>query len=148
MASETIYLKGKANWVKVFPHNKDKKEEFHGPGGAYTLDLLVDKENFDKFAASGSRVRPKSTEEGPVLKLRRKHTHSIEALGGPPQVVDKDKNEWDGTLIGNGSDVEVAVTVYDTKMGKGTRLEGVRVINLVELPPLEDGEEGGKRLPF
>jgi hypothetical protein len=149
MASETIYLTGISNWAKVFPHSKDKNEDFHGPGGAYTIDLQVEKEELDKFVASGARSKPRVGEEGMILKLKRKHTHpTIEAFGGPPQVVDADKNEWDGSLIGNGSLVECAVTVYDTKMGKGARLEGVRVIDHVELPPLEEGEEGTKRLPF
>jgi hypothetical protein len=149
MASETIYLKGKGKWAKLFEQNKDNNEDFHGPGGAYTLVLYLDKEELDKFAATGSRVSPKTDEDGVFLRLKRKHNHpSIEALGGPPQVVDADKNAWDpGVPIGNGSELEVAVTVYDTRMGKGTRLEGVRVLEHVELPPLENGE-GSPRLPF
>ena len=149
MAATTIYLKGAAQWAKVFPHNKDKNEDFHGPGGAYVLDLVVDKEELEKFTASGSRTSPRTTDEGVVIKCKRKHNHAtIDAFGGPPQVVDADGNDWDGTLIGNGSEVEVALTVYDTKVGKGTRLEGVKVLNLVELPPLDDAEGGQKRLPF
>lgn len=149
MASETIYLTGKAQWAKIFPHYKDKNEDFHGPGGAYTLDLLVEKEELDKFTATGSRIRPRVTDDGVTIKLKRKAEHPIADFAGPPQVVDVDKNEWDGTMLGNGTEVEVAVTVYDSKMGKGTRLEGVRVLDLVELPPLEDAEGGGaKRLPF
>ena len=150
MASQTVYLTGKAKWAKVLPHNKDKDENFHGPGGAYTLDLYLDKEEQDKFVATGTQSKPKVGEEGVFFKIKRKHTHpSIEAFGGPPQVVDADGNDWDGTLIGNDSTVEVAVTVYSTKMGNGTRLEGLKVIDLVELPPLDDAEGGGqKKLPF
>jgi hypothetical protein len=149
MASETIYITGTSSWAKVFPHSKDKNEEFHGPGGAYTLDLYVEKEELDKYVATGSRSKPRVGEDGMYIKLKRKHTHSIDAFGGAPQVVDADKNEWDGSLIGNGSLLECAVTVYDTKMGKGTRLEGIRVIEYVELPPLDDAEGGRqKKLPF
>lgn len=148
MASTTVYLKGKAQWAKVLPHNKDKNEDFHGPGGGYTIDLYVEKEELEKYTATGGRVNPRTTEDGILLKLRRKHTHNIADFGGAPQVVDADGNDWDGTLIGNDSVVECAVTVYDTKMGKGTRLEGVKVLELVELPPLEDAEGGQKRLPF
>ena len=151
MSANTYYIRGKAQWAKVFEYNKDKNEDFHGPGGAYTLDLLVDKEELDAFTSTGSRINPKAGEGGMLIKFKRKHVHpTIDAFGGPPQVVDADKNEWDGSLIGNDSEVEVAYTVYDTKMGKGTRLEGIRVIEHVELPPL-DGEEGGggpKKLPF
>jgi len=149
MASKTYKLTGTAMWAKVFPHNMDKNEDFHGPGGAYTIDVIVEQEAKDEFVATGARTSPKVTDEGVAIKFKRKHNHpSIADFGGAPQVVDADSNDWDGTLIGNGSTVEVAYTVYDTKMGKGCRLEGVRVVDLVELPPLEDGEGGAKKLPF
>ena len=148
MASTMNKLTGTAMWAKVFPHNKDKNEDFHGPGGAYVLDLIVDQQGEQEFLATGARTTPKVTDEGVAIKFKRKHTHHIEDFGGSPQVVDADNNDWDGTLIGNGSTVEVAYTVYDTKMGKGCRLEGVRVIDHVELPPLEGGEGGAKKLPF
>ena len=148
MASTMNKMTGTAMWAKVFPHNKDKNEDFHGVGGAYVLDLIVDQQGEQEFKATGARTQPKVTDEGVAIKFKRKHTHHIADFGGAPQVVDADGNDWDGTLIGNGSTVEVAYTVYDTKMGKGCRLEGVRVIDLVELPPLEDGEGGAKKLPF
>ena len=148
MASTMNKLTGTAMWAKVFPHNKDKNEDFHGVGGAYVLDLIVDQQGEQEFKATGARTNPKVTDEGVAIKFKRKHTHHIEDFGGAPQVVDADGNDWDGTLIGNGSTVEVAYTVYDTKMGKGCRLEGVRVVDHVELPPLEDGEGGAKKLPF
>lgn len=151
MATQTIKLQGKANWAKLFEGNRDKNEDFHGPGGAYTIDVLLEKEELDKLTASGSRLKPKLMDDGISIKFKRKHLHAggIEHLGGPPQVVDVDGNDWANTLIGNGSEVEVAVDVYDTKMGKGTRLTGVRIIDLVELPPMEGGESSGApRLPF
>ena len=149
MASNTYYISGTANWAKVFANNKDKNEDFHGPGGAYTLDLVVDKEEEDAFKATGARTSPKMTADGTSIKFKRKHVHpTISEFGGPPQVVDAEKNSWDGTLIGNGSTVELAYTVYDTKMGTGTRLEGVRIIEHVELPPMEGGGSGENNLPF
>lgn len=149
MASETIYITGKSHWAKLFPYNKDKNEDFHGPGGAYTVDLEVDQEELGKFVASGARTTPRVLEDMTTIKLKRKHTHNtIPEFGGPPQVVDADKNTWDGSLVGNGSELECAITIYDTKMGKGVRLEGVRVIEHVELPPLEGAEAGQKKLPF
>lgn len=149
MASTLVKLKGKANWSKIFPHFKDKNEDFHGPGGAYTIDLVVEQEELEKYTSTGGRIRPRVTDEGVVIKFKRKHQHPIEDFSGPPQVVDKNSDPWDGTMLGNGTEVEVAVSVYDSKMGKGTRLEGVRVLDLVEMPPMEDAEGGGsKRLPF
>lgn len=151
MASETYKIKGQAKWSKIFPHYMDKNEDFHGPGGAYTLDLIVDQEEKEAFTATGARTTPKVTEDGVTIKFKRKATHpSIAVFGGPPQVVDADSNDWDGTLLGHFSEVEVAYTVYDTKMGKGCRMEGVRIIELVELPPMEgdEGDGGSRKLPF
>jgi hypothetical protein len=148
MASNTYYITGTAQWAKVFAHNKDNNEDFHGPGGAYVVDLVVDKEELDGFVATGARTTPKTTDNGMTIKFKRKHTHpTIPSFGGPPQVVDADKGAWDGTLIGNGSTIEIAYTVYDTKMGKGCRMEGVRIIEHVELPPM-DGEDATPKLPF
>ena len=148
MASTTQYITGTAMWAKVFAHNKDANVDFHGPGGAYVVDLIVDKEELDSFVSTGARTTPKTTDEGMSIKFKRKHTHpTIPAFGGPPQVVDADKQAWDGTLIGNGSTLEIAYTVYDTKLGKGTRMEGVRVIEHIELPPME-GDSGVAKLPF
>jgi hypothetical protein len=58
-------------------------------------------------------------------------------------VVKADGSEWDydvdGT-IGNGSTVEVIVSVYDTKMKSivGTRLDKVKVLKLVKYIPPDD----------
>ena len=146
---------GTAKYAKVFPRNKDNNEDYHGPGGAYTIDLLMEKEELDKFTKSGSRLKPNLTEDGVSVKFKRKHNpptrkngSPIEEFGGPPRVVDHENKPWDDTVsIGNGSVVEVWFTVYDTRKGKGTRLEGIRVIEHV--PYETDGEyESGVRLPF
>lgn len=144
---------GKARWAKVFEHNRDMNEAFHGPGGAYTVDILLEKEELDKVSASGSRIKPRITDDGLTMKFKRKHDHpaGIADLGGPPKVVDAEGNTWDSsTLIGNDSTVKLFLDVYDTKMGKGTRLVAVQVLELEELPPLEEKENtsGKMSLPF
>lgn len=148
--SELIELEGELYWAKLFEHNRDKNEDFHGPGGAYTVDVLLEKDQLDKLTKSGSRLKPKMMDEGIAVRFKRKKNHSggIEEFGGPPRVVDADKNTWnESTLIGNGSRAKVYVSVYDTKMGKGTRLEGVQVTDLVEFVP-EEGEGSSVKLPF
>ena len=147
MTTQLLEVTGIAQWAKVYPHNKDKNEDFHGPGGAYTIDVLLDKEELDKVTASGCRVKPRLTEEGITIKFKRKETHvgGIDALGGAPRVVDEEGNDFTN-LIGNGSKVTVFASVYDTKMGKGTRLEAVQVLDLVEFET-EEGTSGVK-LPF
>jgi len=153
MSTQLVELEGIANWAKVFEFNRDKNEDFHGEGGAYTVDVQLEKEELDKLTASGSRLKPKLTDDGISIRFKRKHIHpmGIEELSGPPKVVDADKNPFPGdTLIGNGSKVKVYVSVYDTKMGKGTRLEGMQVVDLVEYESDYDPEEqgGSLKLPF
>lgn len=149
MSVETIKLTGKASWAKIYERNRDINEAYHGAGGAYTIDVLLEKEELDKLTASGSRLKPRLSDDGISIKFKRKHVHpaGIEALGGPPQVVDAEGNEWD-KYLGNGSTVTVAVDVYDTKMGKGTRLTGVKVLEYVAPPEPEEGEGGAPSLPF
>ena len=147
-------VEGILNWAKLFDHNKDTHEGFFGDcNGAFTVDVLLDKENMDIHSASGSRGSPRITDEGLSVKYKRKNEHpSVPALGGPPKVVDSEEVLWDPTKsIGNGSRGKVWFEVYDTKMGKGTRLMAVKVLDLVEYerPVGEDGEPiSDNRLPF
>lgn len=148
MATNRLYLKGKAMWAKPFERNRDRGEYHEATDGITSIDLLMEKEELDKLKDSGSRLRPKVTDEGLSVKFKRPWKHpTIEEFGGAPQVVDKDGNDWDdGVAIGNESVVEIAVDVYDTQMGKGTRLAGIKVLDLVEYET--EGEPGQPRLPF
>jgi len=139
MATEFVKLKGTAKWARVFEDNRDLYG-FEGAakeyGGQYVIDVYADKENLDKLKASGSRIRPKLDTDGKMfVKFKRKHEGPFEAASGAPKVTNKAGDVWsfeDDGPIGNGSEVEVDLVVYDTRMGKGTRLEGVKVLSLVE----------------
>jgi len=147
MTAELVELEGIASWAKVYETNRDMNTDFHGEGGAYTVDVQLEKEELDKLTKSGSRLKPKLGDDGISIRFKRKHIHpSIPEFGGPPKVVGPDKEPID-CLIGNGSKVKVYVSVYDTKLGKGTRLEGMQVVDLVEYES-EGGEGGGVKLPF
>jgi hypothetical protein len=156
MATTYHKIKGKAYWAKVFERNRDTESQHPGvqqkldeTNGQTSIVLLLDEEGMSEFEASGSRRKPRVTDEGPAIQLTRPWEHKIEVFGGPPQVVDAEGNDWDdGVSIGNGSEVEVAFDVYDTPMGKGTRLSGVKVLNLVEYEPEESGEPRAPKLPF
>jgi hypothetical protein len=150
--TQLVEVEGILNWAKVFEFNRDKNEDFHGEGGAYTVDVLLEKAELDKLTKSGSRLKPKITEEGIAIRFKRKHIHpaGIQELAGPPRVVIGEENPEEfpeDTLIGNGTRAKVFFTVYDTKMGKGTRLEAIQVLDLQEYE--SDGEPmGGVKLPF
>lgn len=139
---------GEAKWAKVFEFNRDRGEFHKDYDGAYTIQVYLDEANMKKHSASGSRVKPKIDDDGISITYKRKHINAaVPALGGAPKVVNADDEPWDtDNLIGNGSEVEVFFTVYESKMGKGTRLEGVRVLNPVEYQ--SSGEGGGVKLPF
>lgn len=155
MATETVYLTGSAHWAKPFERNRDTadkathpavKEKLTQTEGQTSIELHLEQEEWDKYVLSGGRKKGTPTEEGLIsVRFTRPWKHgTIEAFGGAPQVVDKYGSEWDDTKsIGNGSVVEVAVSVYDSAAGKGTRWEGVRVLELVEYE-----EEYQQKLPF
>lgn len=125
MATNFIYLSGKAKWAKV--RTPDEKYD------NYTIDLYPSKESWGEFKASGMEVRPKKSEDGEFITLRRPNTKLIKGevvTFGPPKVLNPDETTFEG-LIGNGSTVTLKVAVYDTMKGKGHRLEAVRVDDLV-----------------
>ena len=74
---------------------------------------------------------------GTKVKLVRKYDTGKDWDSGAPVVKKLDGSDWDYSLdgtIGNGSTVEVVLSVYDTKMKSivGTRLDAVTVIDHVE----------------
>lgn len=140
---------GTGSWARLFEFNRDKASFHEEYDGAYVIDVTLEQDQLDIVSNSGSRINPRVGEDGVFVKFKRRHLHpSIPALGGPPKVVDQDDQPWNPeVLIGNGSKVEVFFTVYETSKGKGTRLEGVRVLDLVEYER-EDTGDGDSRLPF
>lgn len=130
MATQIFYLEGTVNWAKV-------KEPVLKYGSKtdyeWTLDFIPDDK--DAFKKTGSRKNL-----GDVGAKLNRATQHIDKNGDivsddPPKVLllnkETGENEpYDG-LIGNGSKALVKIAVYDTRMGKGTRLEGLVVLDLV-----------------
>lgn len=152
MGTRNIKLTGVASWAKVFEENRDMKG-FEGAyedcDGAYTINVLLDSENFDTLKASGSMKKGSMTPEGINVKFVRKHKDRFEWNSGAPTVVDTSDKRWsfenDGQ-INNGSKVEVYLSVYDTSRPsiKGTRLDKVVVVENAEFVPNSDNQE----IPF
>lgn len=142
MATRKVKLTGIAEWAKVFTQNRDM-EGFDGAyrdcNGACTIDLILDDENLALLKASRSMKRgvPDTEGRGTRVKLVRKYDTGKDWDSGAPIVKKSDGSNWDYSLdgtIGNGSTVEVVLSVYDTKMKSivGTRLDAVIVIDHVE----------------
>lgn len=132
MSTKVHYFSGKAMWCKLF-----KPDEKYGH---YSLELGMTAEEADKFKKIGLKNGVKERDGLFYVSLRRDPSklawiNGKQEPAGKPSVVDSDGHPLD-KLVGNGSDVTVKLVTYqyDNKFGKGvgSRLESVRVDNLVE----------------
>lgn len=156
MATQFFYLEASAiNWAKVQePVLKyGSKTEYE-----WSLDAVLNPDSVDAFKASKSR---KTLKDNNTVKFNR-DTEYLNKEGGTvkvdgPIVLLRNKETGDNDpytgLIGNGSKGIVKISVYDTRMGKGTRLEGVVVTELVPYDGSTPGEpitssDGDVILPF
>ena len=157
MALRKLKLRGLSKWAKVFAENRDltgykPSEQVEGSyekyDGACTIDVIMDEDNYKRLQASKSMKVGKEDPEGNGIKVNfdRKFNTGHDWSGGPPIVVKADNTPWDYSIdgnIGNGSTVEIDISVYDIKTygSVGTRLEKVKVLDHVEyIQPQDDGD--------
>jgi len=133
MSTQTIYVTGKAKWARLYESQMDTKfgEKFH-------VTLYPDEESLIALKASGSRVKAHEDADGVYFKFSRDNKKTFkdqEEILGPPDVVtvEGDERKPFDKIIGNGSTLTLRLSVYDSKFGKGTRLEAVRVDEHVPL---------------
>jgi len=140
MATRKVKLTGTAEWAKVFEQNRDLtgyEGAYEAHDGACTIDLLMDEANVAALKASRSIKQPKDVGNGLFkAKFIRKFNTGRDWDSGAPVVTHADGTPWDFDSdgpIGNGSSVEVMLSVYDTsyKNRAGTRLDSIKVIELV-----------------
>ena len=126
MASKQYLFRGKAVYPMLF------KPDNYGGAERWKIGVALDDDSLLLFKNTGLRL--KVGELGGfdnVVTFRRptQKTFNGEVVEfDPPKV----EGVPEGAAVGNGSEVEVVVTVYDTRMGKGHRLESVKVTKLVE----------------
>lgn len=144
MATKKFKVRGKALWAKIFEHNAELKDWQGNPhpfGKLFKIDVILDKENKAIYKSSGTSGKGKFDDDGNfIATFKRKEKERFEWAGGAPEVVNTDGSKFEGTLIPNGSEVEVEFTVYTTSMQPGTRLESVKVLSLAEMPEREKPE--------
>jgi len=149
MAGKTKYEKfrGKIMWAQVY----DPDTKF---GARWKACLILDEDTEKKVKSSGIQKKVNDTPDGRMIEFTRECAKLIKGVlheFHPPVILDKDgsilvgyqKNAsgdafdrvGDVVLIGNGSDVEITVAVYDTQKGKGQRLESIKVLDLIEYIP-------------
>lgn len=130
MATKFYTWTGKVKWAKVREDQKDTKFD---DAGVYSIVLYPDEAAMASIKESGIQNEWKTDEDGDYITLRRRHEQIIKrelATFGPPEV-NYERKPFTGS-IGNGSTVAVNVAVFDTKKGKGSRLERITIRELVE----------------
>lgn len=136
MATQAIYIPGKIMWAKGLKSPDPKY-------GHYSCPLVVTEDYKAKLIEMGSEAVFKEVEGGFSFKIKRDSKKMIKGRlveFEPPKVFVTNPEgvdiDVDPLTVGNTSKVTVKLVVYDTSHGKkGTRLEGVRVDELVEFVP-------------
>lgn len=150
MGTRKVKLTGIGYWAKVFEDNRDLtgfEDALKDVGGQTTIDVDLDDDNMALLRKSKSMKRGTTSPDNDGLtrvKFTRKWQDRI--AGGPPKVVKADGTTWDfdeDGPIGNGSEVEVVLSVYDTsrKAIVGTRLDKVKVLKHVAYDPDADDDD-------
>ena len=134
MPSTQMDIKGTIEWAKVFESNRDKNEWNVETNGEYKVTVITDKKTAKALVDAGCKKKIEEVEGGHKITVSRPHTGIQDWMGGEPIVADVTGKAWDlqdKGLIGNGSKGIVKVEVYPTKMGTGTRLVGLQVLDHV-----------------
>lgn len=161
MAYIEVKTVGPIEWAKVFESTRDM-EGYEGAyvdcQGAYTVNQILDKAEFDKLKKAKSQKKPNQkrlVENGELMvKFERKHLvvtkdgREIPQAGGAPKVTDADGQEWDMDIhggIGNGSTAEVTnlISTFKGQDGKEyarTSLVSIKILDHVPIPEREDDE--------
>jgi hypothetical protein len=133
-----MWIVGTAMWAKVRkPDQKYKR---------WKIDVHdISKEDMAKLKAARLLIKPRLDDDQKVFYSFGRGTEAVfrgETVAlDPPEVTFAEGIEEinDKTLVGNGSKVAVLISVYDTKMGVGHRLERVHVYDLVRYE-MDEGE--------
>ena len=137
MAKQTVVVKGKAYWTKL-----NVKDEM---SGKYQMDIgNLSDEAVKALESHGVQPKNKEDEREWFVTARTKYT---------VPVINSDKEEMNGTLIGNGSEVKVKIGFNKdhpmvSQYGTSMYLNKVMVTNLVTYERDTDFDEEGDEAPF
>lgn len=151
MAFKEVTTSGLIEWAKIFEDNRDM-EGYDGAyvecEGAYTVNQILEKQEYDKLKDAGSQKKPKQARlmgGELVVNFARKHkvTNSkgevIAKAGGAPIVTNADGEPWDNEkdgLIGNGTRADITNLIstfkgQDGKIYSRTTLTKIKITELV-----------------
>jgi hypothetical protein len=137
-------VSGKAYWAKL-----DKAQNpFDQAKPRWSIDVSLNAEGIKFMKGHGVPIKDKEDDRGKFVTLYKDQFLTNGSELPKPRLMDSQKNDISGTLVGNGSLVKVSFTPREWKMNnrKGVRavLKDVQVLDLVEYSPPDefDVEEG------
>jgi hypothetical protein len=150
MPTRKVKLTGLGYWAKVFEDFRDLtgfEDALKDVGGQTCIDVDLDDTMMEKLKRSKSMKRgtPSPDNEG-LTRVRFTRKWQEKVGGGAPVVVKADGTTWEYDeegSIGNGSTVEILLSVYDTsrKSIVGTRLDKVKVTEHLPYSGDDDDDE-------
>lgn len=153
MAYQEVTTVGTIEWAKVFEDNRDMKGydgEYEKTDGAYVVDQVLSKEEYQKLINAGSQKKPKQKRlmDGEiVIKMMRPHRVTkrdgteLPQAGGAPEVTDAEGNPIN-ERIGNGTKAEITnlISTFKGQDGKVYARTTMTKIKILELVPFEEKE--------
>lgn len=160
MTTQYVTFEGIANYAKPY-----KPDEFRGASRWTLNLVLDTDEEIEKYKSVGIQKKLKEVDKGKVsfspTRDRTKLMKGQIVHFTPPFIYDKngevlvkyvDENDkpiysynednkpkinrvGDPVIIGNGSRVAVRMSYYPTQMGIGSRLESIKILDLIEYKP-------------
>lgn len=134
-------IKGNAHWASITSPNTTFDSD-----GVWTVDVgNLDEKNKKIAQADGISIKNKGDDRGDFVTIKRKVRRKDGNLNKAPEVVDAQKRTMIGTLIGNGSEVNVLYSTYEWefggKSGVSADLRAIQVTNLVPYNTDADADE-------
>lgn len=140
MATVNMKFRGIVGWNNLVSPDEYPKGTFK-----WKSDVYLEGEELSRYQQSEMQLRPLKKpqfDKGEGYRFTRKTEAEINGEVvefSAPQVFNADGSTYEQNFIPNGSEVEIEVQVYDTKLGKGHRLESVTVLKEVEKPQPVEG---------
>jgi len=134
-------IKGNAYWASVTSPNTTFDSD-----GVWTMDVgNLDAKNKKIATEDGISVKNKNDDRGDFVTIKRKVRRKDGNMNKAPEVVDAQKRAMIGTLIGNGSEVNVLYSTYEWefggKSGVSADLRAIQVTNLIPYNTDADADE-------
>ena len=140
-------VKGNAYWASITSPNTTFDSD-----GVWSIDVgNLDKKNIEIAKADGLDIKNKGDDRGDFVTVKRKFRRKDGNMNKAPEVVDAQKRNMIGTLIGNGSGVNVLYSTYEWEFkgrsGTSADLRAVQVTNLIPYNVDADADEAFEVVP-